>query len=96
MSIELISIKCPECGATLSIEENREQAYCTYCGTKILLHNEKEYVYRHIDEAEITTAETDRMIRLKNNKLAFLCCRSETEKTRVKRPENSQNLGVFD
>ena len=69
MSIELISIKCPECGATLSIEENREQAYYTYCGTKILLHNEKEYVYRHIDEAEITAAETDRMIRLKELEL---------------------------
>ena len=42
MSIELISIKCPECGATLSIEENREQAYCTYCGTKILELKETE------------------------------------------------------
>lgn len=69
MSIQLISVKCPECGATLSIEEGRDKAFCTYCGAKILLHNENEYVYRHIDEAEVTTAETDRLIRLKELEL---------------------------
>lgn len=65
MAVKLISVTCPECGAVLNIEDNREQAFCTYCGTKVLIHNENEYIYRHIDEAGIKQAETDRMIRLK-------------------------------
>lgn len=34
MAIKLVSVKCPDCGQTLSIEENRTQAFCTYCGAK--------------------------------------------------------------
>lgn len=70
MAVEFISVKCPECGANLNIEEDREQAFCTYCGTKILLHNENERVYRRIDEAGIKQAETDRIIRLREIELA--------------------------
>lgn len=65
MSIKLISIKCPECDAALQIEKGRKQCFCTYCGSKIMLENDHEYVYRHIDEAKVKEAETDRMIRLK-------------------------------
>lgn len=68
--MKLISVKCPECGATLNIEEGREQAFCTYCGTKVLLHNENEYIYRHIDEAGVKQAETDRIVRMKQMELA--------------------------
>ena len=69
MSIQLITIKCPECGATLSIEDNREQAFCTYCGAKVLIHNENEYIYRQIDEAGVKQAETDRLVRMKQMEL---------------------------
>jgi len=34
MSVELISVKCPECGASLDIEEGRRQMFCSYCGAK--------------------------------------------------------------
>lgn len=70
MGIELISIKCPECGAMLEIESNRQQAFCTYCGAKVILHNENEHVFRHIDEAGIKQAETDRMVQLKHMEMA--------------------------
>ncbi len=70
MAVELISVKCPECGATLNLEEDREQAFCSYCGARILLRNDNEYTYRHINEAEIKQAETDRMVRLKELELA--------------------------
>ena len=70
MAVKLISVKCPECGANLNIEEDREQAFCTYCGTKILLHNENEHIYRRIDEAGIKQAETERIIRLREIELA--------------------------
>lgn len=69
MAVKLISVKCPECGATLNIEEDREQAFCTYCGTKVLLHNENEHIYRHIDEAGIKQAETDRIVMLRKMEL---------------------------
>ena len=65
MGITVNSIKCPACGAALPIEEGRTQMFCSYCGTKILINNENEYIYRHIDEAGIKQAETDRMIRMR-------------------------------
>ena len=65
MAIKIIAVKCPECGADLNVEEGRSQVFCTYCGTKVLLHNENEFVYRTIDEAGVAQAETDRIIRLR-------------------------------
>lgn len=59
MAITIKTIKCPECGASLDIEEGRNQCFCTYCGCKIALSNENEYIYRHIDEAEVKFAEAE-------------------------------------
>lgn len=56
MGYKLISVKCPDCGQTLSIEENRSQAFCSYCGSKILISNENEYIFRQVDEAGILFA----------------------------------------
>lgn len=69
MAIKMIKVKCPECGGTMDIEQNRDMAYCTYCGTKILIHNENEKIYRRIDEARIRETETERLIRLKELEL---------------------------
>lgn len=70
MGIKLNSAKCPECGASLPVEEGRTYLFCSYCGTKILITNENEYVYRHIDEAGVKQAETDRIVKLKKMELA--------------------------
>ena len=70
MAYKLISVKCPDCGQTLSIEENRTQAFCTYCGAKVLISNENEYVFRQVGEADIKKAETERIIRLREMELA--------------------------
>ena len=56
--------KCPHCGADVSIDDSRAKAFCSYCGAEILLNNENEQVYRHIDEAEVTRAETERIVKL--------------------------------
>ena len=69
MTIQFISVKCPDCGAELSIDNSREFAFCSYCGTKILIHNENEKIYRRIDEARIRETETERLIRLKELEL---------------------------
>ena len=65
MAISLISIKCPQCGADLSVENTREFSFCQYCGTKVMLNNENEYIYHTIDEAGIKQAETDRIVKLR-------------------------------
>ncbi len=53
----------------MDIDQSRDMAYCTYCGTKILIHNENEKIYRSIDEARIRETETERFIRLKELEL---------------------------
>lgn len=70
MGIQFVSVKCPECGAALNIEEGREQIFCSYCGTKIMVHNDNERIYRHIDEAGIKQAETERIVKMKQMELA--------------------------
>lgn len=32
----LIALKCPQCGADLKIDSEREFMYCEYCGTKVM------------------------------------------------------------
>ena len=65
MGLQFIAVKCPECAADLSIEEGRTTAYCTYCGAKIMINNENEYIYRRVDEARIREAEIERELMLK-------------------------------
>ena len=69
MEVNLIPVKCPECGSTLKIEDFRTHAYCSYCGAEVLIHNENEYTVRHIDEADLKKAETDRLVKLKQIEL---------------------------
>ncbi len=69
MAIRINSVKCPECGATLPIEEGRTQLFCSYCGAKIIITNENEYIYRHIDEAGVKQAETDRLVMMRKMEL---------------------------
>lgn len=69
MAIQLVSFKCPECGANLPVEEGRKEMFCSYCGTKIVISNDNEHVYRHIDEARIKKVEADTMVELKRLEL---------------------------
>lgn len=65
MAISLMPVKCPQCGADLSVESDRAFLFCAYCGAKIIINNDNEHIYRTIDEAGIKQAETDRMIKLR-------------------------------
>ena len=51
MAIQFITIKCPECGANQQLENNRDSAYCTYCGAKIMIASDNEHILRSINEA---------------------------------------------
>ena len=61
---KLVMLKCPRCGADISIKEGTKQGFCTYCGAKLYLDTNNEYVIRHVDEAEVKRAETERIIRM--------------------------------
>lgn len=65
MAITLKTIQCPKCGADLSIKEGRDKFFCSYCGSQIILANDNEHIFRHIDEAGIKQAETERILRIK-------------------------------
>lgn len=69
MAIQFIAMRCPACGAEINVESGREFSFCTYCGSKIMMNNDNEHIYRNIDEARIKEAETERMIRLRELEL---------------------------
>lgn len=63
MAVKFISIKCPECGAKLPMEEGRNTMFCSYCGKQVVLANNEykyEVVHHHVDDAKIMRAETSR------------------------------------
>lgn len=63
------SCSCPNCNANFNIEEdNRDFAFCQYCGTKIMLDDYRSS-HRIIDEARLKEAETERIIRLRKLEL---------------------------
>lgn len=38
----MIKITCPNCAASMEVDDKREFAFCTYCGTKIIIENKVE------------------------------------------------------
>ena len=66
--VKMVSLKCPDCGAVLSIEEGRKQCFCQFCGAKIVMDDgSTTNIYR--DEARIKEAEVNEQIRLKELEL---------------------------
>lgn len=69
MAVKFISIKCPECGANLVMEQDRKVMFCSYCGRKIMMVDENEFKYdvthRHVDVAKIREVEEEAEIKKK-------------------------------
>ena len=61
---KIISLKCPACGAVLS-DEDKDVMFCKYCGSKLIIDNDNEYIYKNIDVADVKRAETEQLIKLK-------------------------------
>ena len=56
----LIALACPKCGASIQQQEGRDVAYCSYCGTKLLVDDGSAKVtYRTVDEARIRELEIE-------------------------------------
>lgn len=56
-------LKCPNCGASITVDREREFCFCSYCGTKIMLQNENEVIYT--DKARIKESADNKEIELK-------------------------------
>ncbi len=59
--MNIVELYCTKCGAPLSLDADQEVAYCMYCGNKMLIDRNNVHIFRKIDEAEITRAQTERM-----------------------------------
>ncbi len=57
MAYQVQVMRCPSCGADVKFDDGRTQGFCSFCGAKVVVSNENEYIYRHIDEAGIKQAE---------------------------------------
>ena len=57
--MKLLSMICPHCGAQLSIDLDRRQAFCQYCGNTLLVDDENTINInnRIVDEARLKEAE---------------------------------------
>lgn len=65
MAVTMVPLVCPSCGGTSDVDSNREFAFCSYCGAKIMLHDDNHYRMTYTDEAQVARAKADREIRLK-------------------------------
>lgn len=42
--MSLVTMKCPNCGGTLQLDDSREFGYCIFCGTQVRVQDEKTRV----------------------------------------------------
>lgn len=50
--MELVKVKCPECGANLEVNQELDEILCNYCGTKVLIDDEAAKITR-IEKAKL-------------------------------------------
>lgn len=43
--MKIVSLKCPNCGANLKLEDNKEIFYCSYCRAQLIKEEEKSINY---------------------------------------------------
>ena len=84
--MKLYQMKCPACGGTIEVDENRDSCFCSYCGTKVYIDDEAQrieitkninYHKTYTDEAKIRKIESEE--RMQESKFAV-----EQEKRKAK------------
>lgn len=45
----IVKMKCPQCGAPMEIDDQQEQAFCSYCGTKVANLKEKVEITQNVN-----------------------------------------------
>lgn len=66
----MINVKCPNCFADLTVDENRDVLFCEFCGHKVPLNNKKEftYTYHEVNDAKVKKQEVKEKIELEKIK----------------------------
>lgn len=59
--MEFIQAKCPNCGATLEVEDSIDTFFCKYCGTKIILHGQSDAAIRAKENIELEKQHRETM-----------------------------------
>lgn len=57
--IQFVTVRCPNCNAQMTLENYRTQAFCSFCGSRFLIHNDNERIIRTVNEADIRRAEAE-------------------------------------
>lgn len=80
MSVQNISLTCPQCGANLEVSSDREYCFCEYCGQRIAVSdsNHQKYTYRQIDDARIKEANVQEAIRLRELEIELIKMKDES------------------
>lgn len=61
---KIVSLKCPGCAAVLS-NGDKDVMFCKFCGSKLIIDNDNEHIYKNIDVANVKRAETEQLVKLK-------------------------------
>lgn len=81
--MKLIAVKCPQCDATIDVDENRKSCFCSFCGTKIIVDDgSRTYTHIHIDKTREKELEFEKMKLEKEREEQYL--RFELEKQQKK------------
>ena len=75
---KIASLKCPSCGAVLS-DENSDVMFCKFCGSKLIIDNDNEHIYKNINVADVKRAETEQLVKLKELKMRVNSIKLENE-----------------
>lgn len=92
--MKFVQVKCPNCDATLEIENGIDTMYCKYCGTRIMLEGQSQSVIEAKTKVEL--ARTKANLKKQRRELFFnyLAKRNE-EKTKREAIENKTALSLF-
>ena len=71
--MNMIQLKCPNCGADLEVEDSLDSFFCKYCGTKILLDGQSSTAYtaktvKHIADRLLDQREARRLQEIEDKK----------------------------
>ena len=63
--MEIVSMKCPNCGSLVYFEKDQDRCFCSHCGSQLQFSdpNNKKFTYTKIDAARIREAQTRESIR---------------------------------
>lgn len=61
--MRIVQLKCPSCGSSLQVEDSLETFFCQYCGQRIILADQDEYIVKAKVDLEAMKHE-ERMYRM--------------------------------